>query len=211
MKRNLLVCLIWLILLGLNVSRVVAYSVDRNGNSVIGVDLSLGMPLFYNDLSSIYPSNLYPGGIGALKYQYHILSSLAVGLELRYLFNFDINQTFNLLNPEAGIGKTLGIVPITFLISYVLDIGELFQIPMFSNVGFSLTSYGDKSDNISNLRTFDAMPIISIGCGALWNFNYKWSLGLTTAWWSMFEFGNSAKIGHFLLVSLSVAVNVNKL
>ncbi|WKC58393.1 BB0027 family outer member beta-barrel protein [Borrelia sp. P9F1] len=211
MERNLLVCLVWLLLLGSNVPRVEAYSVDRNGNSVIGVDVSLGLPLFYNDLLKIYPSNLYPGGIGALKYQYHILSSLSVGLELRYLFNFDINQTFNLLNPDSGIGKTLGMVPITFLINYVFDIGELFQVPIFSNIGFSLNSYGDKSDNISNLRTFDAMPVMSVGCGVLWNFNHKWSLGFTTSWWSMFEVGRTAKIGHFLLVSLSVAVNVNKL
>ena len=117
---------------------------------------------------------MYPGGIGALKYQYHILSSLSIGLELRYLFNFDINHSFNLLNPDSGIGKTLSIVPITFLINYVLDIGELFQIPIFSNIDF-LNSYGDKSDNISNLRTFDAMPILSIGSGILWNFNYKWA------------------------------------
>ncbi|AYE35930.1 hypothetical protein DB313_00150 [Borrelia turcica IST7] len=211
MKKNLLVGLISLFLLSTNMPKIEAYSIDRNGNSVIGVDLSLGIPLFYNDLSKIFPSNLYPGGIGALKYQYHILSNLSMGLELRYLFNFDINHSFNLLNPDSGIGKTLSIVPITFLINYVLDIGELFQIPIFSNIGFSLNSYGDKSDNISNLRTFDAMPILSIGSGILWNFNYKWAFGFTTAWWTMFEFGNSAKTGHFLLVSLSVTVNVNKL
>ncbi|AHH12046.1 Hypothetical protein BHO_0112200 [Borrelia hermsii YBT] len=211
MKKNLLIVLTLLFLLHTNVKRIEAYSIDRKGNSVMEVDLSLGIPLFYNDLSSVSSSNLYPGGIGALKYRYHILSNLAIGLELRYLFNFDINHSFNLLNPDSGIGKTFSTVPITFLTTYVFDIGELLQIPIFSNIGFSLSSYGDKSDSISNLRNFDAMPVISIGSGILWNFNYQWALGITTAWWTMFEFGNSAKTGHFLLISLSVIVNINKL
>ncbi|AWG42433.1 hypothetical protein CR532_00130 [Candidatus Borreliella tachyglossi] len=211
MKKNFSITLLLLFLLSINVGSIEAYSIDRNGNSIIGVDLSLGVPLFYNDLSQIFSSNLYPGGIGALKYQYHILSSLSIGVELRYLFNFDINHSFNLLNPDSGIGKTLSMVPITFLINYILDIGELFQIPIFSNIGFSLTSYGDKSDSISNLRTFDAMPVISIGSGILWNFDYKWALGVTTSWWTMLEFGNFPKMGHFFLVSFAVIVNINKL
>ncbi|WP_434756761.1 hypothetical protein bpuCAU1_000029 [Borrelia puertoricensis] len=211
MKKNFLVGLILLFLLHANVNRIEAYSIDRNGNSIIEVDLSLGIPLFYHSLSKVFSSNLYPGGIGALKYKYHILSSLAIGFEIRYMFNFDINHSFNLLNPDSGIGKTFSTVPITFLIAYVFDIGEMFQIPIFSNIGFSLSSYGDKSDNISNLRTFDAMPIMSIGSGILWNFNYQWALGITTAWWTMFEFGNMAKTGHFLIISLSVIVNINKL
>ncbi|UPA15908.1 hypothetical protein bcCo53_000027 [Borrelia coriaceae] len=211
MRKNFLVELILIFLLHINVHETEAYSIDRNENSVMEVDLSLGVPLFYHDLSRVFSSNLYPGGIGALKYKYHILNNLAIGLELRYLFNFDINHSFNLLNPDSGIGKTFSTVPITFITTYVFDIGELFQIPIFSNIGFSLSSYGDKSDSISNLRTFDAMPIISIGSGILWNFNYQWALGITTAWWTMFEFGNLAKTGHFLLISLSIIVNINKL
>ncbi|AHH07991.1 hypothetical protein baBA2_000026 [Borrelia anserina] len=211
MKKNLLVGLILLSLSYANVKRIEAYSIDKKGNSIIEIDLSLGIPLFYNDLLNIFSSNLYPGGIGSLKYKYHILSALSIGLELRYLFNSDINHSFNLLNPDSGIGKTLSIVPITFLTTYIFDIGELFQIPIFSNIGFALSSYGNKSDSISNLRTFDIIPVISIGSGILWNFNYQWALGLTTAWWTMFEFGNSAKTGHFLLISLSVMVNINKL
>ncbi|AHE62375.1 BB0027 family outer member beta-barrel protein [Borrelia parkeri] len=211
MKKNFLLGLTLLFLLHANVNRIEAYSIDRNGNSIIEVDLSLGIPLFYHSLSKVFSSNLYPGGIGALKYKYHILSNLAIGFELRYMFNFDINHSFNLLNPDSGIGKTFSTVPITFLTAYVFDIGEIFQIPIFSNIGFSLSSYGDKSDNISNLRTFDAMPVMSIGSGILWNFNYQWALGITTSWWTMFEFGNMAKTGHFLLISLSVIVNINKL
>ncbi|ASQ28864.1 hypothetical protein CDQ96_00130 [Borrelia miyamotoi] len=211
MKKNLLVGFALLLFLCINVKKTEAYSIDKKGNSIIGADLSLGIPLFYNGLSKIFSSNLYPGGIGSLKYQYHILSSLAIGLELRYLFNFDINHSFSLLNPDSSIGKTLSTVPITFLISYVFNIGELFQIPIFSNIGFSLSSYGDKSDSISNLRTFDTMPVISIGSGILWNFNHKWALGMTSIWWTMFEFGNSAKMGHFLIISLSIIVNISKL
>ena len=212
MIKNILVGSVLLILLlFISLKRIEAYSIDKKGNAIIGADLSLGIPLFYNDLLKIFPSNLYPGGIGALKYQYYILSNLAIGLELRYLFNFDINHSFSLLNPESNIGKTLSTVPITFLISYVFNINELFQVPIFSNIGFSLSSYGDKSDNISNLRTFDAMPVISIGSGILWNFNHKWALGMTTAWWTIFEFGNSAKMGYFLIMSLSVIVNISKL
>ncbi|BCR21475.1 hypothetical protein [Borrelia sp. HM] len=212
MIKNLLIGAIFpLLLLLTNVKKIEAYSIDKKGNSIMSADLSLGIPLFYNDLSKTFSSNLYPGGIGALKYQYYILSNLAIGLELRYLFNFDINHSFSLLNPESSIGKTLSTVPITFLISYVFNISDLFQIPIFSNIGFSLSSYGDKSDNISNLRTFDTMPVISIGSGIFWNFNHKWALGMTTAWWTIFEFGNSAKMGHFLIISLSVIVNISKL
>ncbi|ETZ18064.1 hypothetical protein BDCR2A_00037 [Borrelia duttonii CR2A] len=202
---------ILVLLLHVNTKKLEAYSIDRNGNSIIEVDLSLGIPLFYNDLSNIFSSNLYPGGLGAAKYKYHILNNLAIGAELRYIFNFDINHSFNLLNPDSVIGKTLTIVPITFLTTYVFDIGELFQIPIFSNIGLTLNYYGDKSDSISNLRTFDTMPVISIGSGIFWNFNYKWALGVTTSWWAMFEFGNSAKTAHFLLISLSIIVNMNKL
>ncbi|WP_024654224.1 BB0027 family outer member beta-barrel protein [Borrelia persica] len=211
MKKNFLIGPILIVLLQINVKRIEAYSIDRNGNSIMEIDLSLGFPLFFNDLSNIFSPNLYPGGIGAVKYKYHILNNLAIGAELRYLFHFDINHSFNLLNPDAGIGKTFNTGIITLLTTYVFDIGELFQIPIFSNIGFNLSFYGDKSDSISNLRTFDSMPVISIGSGILWNFNYQWALGITTSWWTMFEFGNSAKTAHFLLISLSVIVNINKL
>ncbi|ADQ30813.1 hypothetical protein LRB59_03340 [Borreliella burgdorferi] len=212
MRKYIFIILIAVLLIGVNIKKIAAAAnIDRHTNSTLGIDLSVGIPIFYNDLSKAYPTNLYPGGIGAIKYQYHILNNLAIGLELRYMFNFDINHSFNILNPDSSVGKIFYSVPITFSINYIFDIGELFQIPVFTNIGFSLNTYGDRNNNITNLRTFDALPTISFGSGILWNFNYKWAFGATASWWMMFEFGNSAKMAHFALISLSVTVNVNKL
>lgn len=69
------------------------------------------------------------------------------------MFNFDINHSFNILNPDSSVGKIFYSVPITFSINYIFDIGELFQIPVFTNIGFSLNTYGDRNNNITNLRT----------------------------------------------------------
>ncbi len=52
MRKYIFIILIAVLLIGVNIKKIAAAAnIDRHTNSTLGIDLSVGIPIFYNDLS----------------------------------------------------------------------------------------------------------------------------------------------------------------
>lgn len=129
------------------------------------------------------------GGFGSLTYQMFLNPYVAIGGEIGYAFNYNVDETL------------LTNVPMQFKLTYIPLQGR-FEIPISLGLGFSYMSVSDGGAYLPFFASFET--------GIDWYFTDNWGVGVKSGIWVIPElyFQSSKSSQNALLTMVPITLSV---